>query len=99
MTPPNVFVTVQKYPTKMRLDEIRRVIEISDKIDVETLKTLKKLSVFWEQSIAINQVCHKYQWVDIYMLFISVVWPTNHFTVLVCKQLSNLSSSCIIYCF
>ena len=36
--------------------------------------------------MAINQVCHKYQWAYIYMLFISVVCSTNHVTVLASQQ-------------
>ena len=31
------------------------VIEVSDKIDVQPLETLKKRNVSWEQGIAINQ--------------------------------------------
>ena len=45
--------------------DFRRVVEISDEIDVGPLDTLKKWNVFWEQCIAINQVCHEYQWTDI----------------------------------
>ena len=41
---------------------------ISDKIDVIPLETLKKLNVFWELYIAINQVCHEYQWAGISMI-------------------------------
>ena len=37
-----VFGTFQKYPTKTVAYDIRRVIEISDKVDVGLLKTLKK---------------------------------------------------------
>ena len=37
-----VFVMFQKYPTKMDSSDFRRVITISDKIDVGTLETLKK---------------------------------------------------------
>ena len=45
--------------------DFRRVITISDKIDVGQVETLKKWNVFWEQCIYINQVCHDYQWIDI----------------------------------
>ena len=48
---------------------------------------------------AINQACHGYNWADICMLFIAIVWTTNHLTVLTCQELSNLSNRCIIYCF
>ena len=37
-----VFVTFQKYPMKMVVCNLRRVIEISDKTDVGPLETLKK---------------------------------------------------------
>ena len=60
-----VFVIFQKYPTKIISCNFRKIIIISDKIDVGPLETLKKLNVFWEQSIDINQICHEYQWVDI----------------------------------
>ena len=40
-----VFVIFQKYPTKMASCVFRRVIEISNKIDVETLETLQKWNV------------------------------------------------------
>ena len=36
---------------------------------------------------AINQVYHEYQWADICMLFLSVLYPTNHFTDLASQQL------------
>ena len=73
-----VFVTFQKYPTKLVSCDIRRVIELSDKIDVGLSKTLKK----W----------------NVYLLIISVVWPTNHLAVLECQKLSNFSNSRFIYC-
>ena len=47
--------------------DFRRVITISDKIDVGQVETLKKWNVFWEQCININQVCHDYQWIDIWV--------------------------------
>ena len=43
----------------------RRVITISNKIDVGPLEIFKNRNVFWEQYIDINQVCHEYQWADI----------------------------------
>ena len=42
--------------------DFRNVFKISNKIDVEPLETLKKWNVFREQCIAINQVCHEYEW-------------------------------------
>ena len=75
----------QKYPKKLTLCDFRRVITISDKTDVEPLETLKKLNVFWEQCIDINQVCHEYQWADICM------------RVLANKRSPNSNSRCIIY--
>ena len=41
-----VFVIFQKYPTKMISCDFRRVIIISDKIDVGPLETLKKWNVY-----------------------------------------------------
>ena len=38
--------------------DFRKVFTISDKIDVGPLETLRKWTVFWEQMIDINQVCH-----------------------------------------
>ena len=46
----------------------RATHHISDKIDVTPLETLKKLNDFWERYIAINQVCHEYQWAGICMI-------------------------------
>ena len=60
-----VFVIFQKHPTKMISCDFRRVIKMSDKIDVEPLEILKKWNVFWEQCIDIYEICHKYQWTDI----------------------------------
>ena len=51
------FLVFQKYVTKMILCDFRRVITISDKIDVGPSETLKKLSVSWEQCIDIDEVC------------------------------------------
>ena len=51
----HVFVIFQKYPTKMVSCDFRRVIRISDKIDVGPLETLKKWSVFLEHCIDINK--------------------------------------------
>ena len=45
-----------KYPTKMVPCDFRRVVEISDKIDVGPLETLNKCNVFWELPVAINQI-------------------------------------------
>ena len=45
-----VFLVFQKYPTRMISCDFRKVITISDKIDVEPLETLKKWKVFWKQS-------------------------------------------------
>ena len=33
------------------------------------------------------------------MLFISVLWPTNHLAVFICQRSSNLSGKCIIHYF
>ena len=40
--------------------DFRRVTEIFDKMGVGPLEALKKGNVFWEQCLAINQVCHAY---------------------------------------
>ena len=40
--------------------DFRRVTEIFDKVGVGPLEALKKGNVFWEQCLAINQVCHPY---------------------------------------
>ena len=45
--------------------DFRRVTELFDKLDVRPLQTPKKGNVFWEQCLAINQVCNKYQCADI----------------------------------
>ena len=45
--------------------DFRRITEIFDKIDAESLETLKKLNVFEEQCMVINEVCHEYQLADI----------------------------------
>ena len=37
-----------------------RVTEIFDNVSVAPLEALKKGNVFWEQCLAINQVCHEY---------------------------------------
>ena len=44
-----------KYVTNLILCDFRRVIAISDKVDVGPSETLKKWNVFWEQCININQ--------------------------------------------
>ena len=51
-----VFVTFQKYPTKMVLSGFLRVTELSDKVDERPWKTLKKWNIFWKHCIAINQI-------------------------------------------
>ena len=43
--------------TKMISCDFRRVITISDKIDVGSSETLRKWNVLWEQCIDINQAC------------------------------------------
>ena len=50
-----VFLVFQKYVTKMISCNFRRLITISDKIDVGPSETLKKWNVLWEQCIDINQ--------------------------------------------
>ena len=67
--------------------DFRRVIIISDKIDVGLLETPKKSNVFWELCIDINQVCHEYQWADICV------------TVLASQRSSKPNNRCIIYYF
>ena len=51
----------------MILCDFRRVITISDKIDVGPLKIVNNQ---WDQCIDINQVYHKYQWADLLLLVI-----------------------------
>ena len=51
-----VFLVFQKYVTKMISCNFRRLITISDKIDVGPSETLKKWNVLWEQWIDINQL-------------------------------------------
>ena len=79
-----------------------RAIEISDKREVGPSNTLKRNfqeHIFWEQCIAINQVSREYQWPDICVVFISVVWPTYHLTVLANQRSSKPSSKYIISYF
>ena len=57
--------------------DFRGVTEIFDKIDVGPLATLKKWNVFWEQSKAISQVCHEYQWADICVRVLTSQWPSK----------------------
>ena len=45
--------------------DFRRVTELFDKLDVRPLQTPKKGNIFWEQCLAINQICNKYQCADI----------------------------------
>ena len=54
-----VFVIFQKFPTKMISFDFRRLITISDEIDVGPLETLKKWNIFWKQCIDISQVCYQ----------------------------------------
>ena len=49
--------TSQKHVTKMISCDFRRLIKISDKINVGLSETLKKWNVLWDQCIDINQVC------------------------------------------
>ena len=53
-----------KIQHKMVSCDFHRITEISVKIDVGQLETLKKWNVFREQYIVINQICHEYQWND-----------------------------------
>ena len=66
--------------------DFHRVIEISDKIDVRPLETLKKWNVFRDQCIAIKQVCHEYQLTD-------TCYSFDKSTIV------KAQSSCIIYFF
>ena len=66
---------------------VRKVVKISDKIYVGPLETLKKLNVFREQCIDINQVSHEYQWADISV------------TVLASQRSSKSNIRCISYYF
>ena len=50
-----VFLVFRKYVTKMISCDFRRLIAISDKIDVGPSETLKKWNVLWEHYIDINQ--------------------------------------------
>ena len=52
---PQVFLVFQKYLTKMVLCNFRRLIKISDKIDVGPSETLKKWNALLEYCIDINQ--------------------------------------------
>ena len=64
-----------------------RVITISDKTDVGPLRKFKKLNVFWEQCIDINEVCREHQWADICVRVLASQWS------------SKLNGRCIIYYF
>ena len=86
-----VFVIFQKYPTKIISCNFRKIIIISDKIDVGPLETLKKLNVFWEQCIDINQICHECQWVDICVrVFAGQRSLKAHFVGVLFTTLSNI---------
>ena len=50
-----VFLVFQKYNTKMISCDFRRLITISDKIEVGSPETLKKWNVSWERCIDVNQ--------------------------------------------
>ena len=82
-----VFMIFQNYPKNMVSCDFYSVIEVSDKIGVHPLETLKKRYVFWEQGIAINHVSHQYQWVDICVR----VWAS--------QRSLKPNSKCIIYYF
>ena len=82
-----VFEVFQEYLSKIISYDFRRVITISDNIDVGPLETLKKWNVSWEQCIDINQACHEYQLADICV------------RVLAIQRLSKPNSRCIIYYF
>ena len=82
-----VFVIFENYPKNMVSCNFCSVIEVSDKIDVQPLETLKKRNVFWEQGTAINQMSHQYQWVDICV------------RVLASQRSLKPNSKCIIYYF
>ena len=53
------------YTAKLVSCDFRKVIAISDKLEVVSLETLKKWNVFWEQFIDISHACHEYLWADI----------------------------------
>ena len=46
-----------KNTSQMISCDFRRVITISDKIDVRPSETLRKWNILWEQCVDINQVC------------------------------------------
>ena len=71
----------------IRRYDFRRVIIISNKIDLGPLETLTKWIVFWEQCIDISQVCREYQLADICV------------RVLASQRSSKPSCRCIIYYF
>ena len=64
----------QKYSTKMVSCDFRRVITISDKIDVGQLQTPKKWNVFCQHCIDINQVCHGHEWAD--KKYVRILWSS-----------------------
>ena len=81
-----VFVVSQKHPTKVISCDFGRVIRISNNIDRAPLEALKKLNVFWEQCMAINQVCHKHHWANLCVRLLAAS-----------QRSSKLISRCIIY--
>ena len=86
-----------KIPHKNGFAWFLLVIEISDKIDVEPFKTLRNETF--------SGRVHSYKsglswlWADIYLVFISVQWSTNHLTVLMSQRSSKPNSRCTIYFF
>ena len=75
-----------------------------DDFHVTSLRLLKHISkkmfiLWWLCVIRPKYLSWNYQWADLCMLFISLVWATNRLAVLACQQSSNLSNRCIIYSF
>lgn len=75
-----------------------------DDFHVTSLRLLKHISkkmfiLWWLCVIRPKYLSWNYQWADVCMLFISLVWATNRLAVLACQQSSNLSNRCIIYSF
>ena len=78
-----VFLVFREYITKILSCDFRRLITISDKIDVGPSETLKKWIILWEQCIDIKSA----KWADIYV------------RDLASQGLSKSNSKCIIYYF
>lgn len=75
-----------------------------DDFHVTSLRLFKHISkkmfiLWWLCVIRPKYLSWNYQWADLCMLFISLVWATNRLAVLACQQSSNLSNRCIIYSF